>query len=180
MLLRTKLTTIALAASGIALGACSSATMHDAEGGAYVSDGAWIKSVESASLEDVYQASEAALRDLDLEVQKREQRALAAQLSAEEADGTNVTVDLEQLNDNTTRLAIKVGTFGDESISRMVLDKIRANLGTTSATGRASPEARTTPAGFREDADDRDDINMDDDEAWLSEPPADENKPRND
>jgi hypothetical protein len=117
--------------------------------------------VESAPLQEVYQASEAALRDMDMEVQKREQRALDAVLSAEEADGTNIKVDLEKLNDNSTRVAIKVGTFGDDDIARMVLDKIRANLGVTAAQ-RPETNVRTTPAGFRE--------KPNDDEIWLTQP----------
>ena len=199
MLLRTKLSTLAVACCGLALGACSSATMHDSPSGAYVTDGAWVKSVENATITDVYQAAETALRDLDMEVQKREQRALDSRLVAEEVDGTNITVDLQKLNDESTRLAIKVGAFGSDTVATMVLDKIRENLGGTAQ----GPETtgRTTPAGFREndrdeerqrleeqrrqqernrDLEDQRDTDVDidvedrdDDDAWLSEPPAD-------
>lgn len=193
MLLR--ISTLAVASCGLALGACSSATMHDSPSGAYVTDGAWVKSVENRPLDEVYQAAEAALRDLDMDVQKREQRALDSRLVAEEGDGTNITVDLQKLNDDSTRLAIKVGTFGSETVGTMVLDKIRANLGGTAQ--RPETTGRTTPAGFRENRRDEDryqrdqmdrnkdldkqrdtdvDIdvdNRDDDEAWLSEPPED-------
>ncbi len=149
MLLRTRLTTLTLAACGIALGACSSATMHDSQTGAYVTDGAWVKSVENAPIDEVYQAAEAALRDLDMEVQRREQRALNANLSAEEVDGTNIKIDLQKLNDNSTRLAIKVGTFGDNTVGTMVLDKVRENLRGGTAQ-RPDTTGRATPAGFRE------------------------------
>ena len=39
-----------------------------------------------------------------------------------------IGIKLDRTADNLTRVRIRVDTFGDESLARMLLDKINANL----------------------------------------------------
>jgi len=54
--------------------------------------------------------------------------ALTAAITARNAEDTRIAISLRRVSDNTTRIGVRVGTFGDESQSRAILDKIAARL----------------------------------------------------
>lgn len=87
-----------------------------------------LKSTETATLDKTWTATLAAMSDLELSVSTKQKDALSAKLAARGAGDKKIQVDLKRLTDKETEIRIRVGTFGDEVISRQVLDKIKKRL----------------------------------------------------
>ena len=49
-------------------------------------------------------------------------------LVARGADDTRIEIKLTVVSPNVTRVGVRVGTFGDEALSRHILDKIEKHL----------------------------------------------------
>ena len=88
--------------------------------------------VSGQDLNSVYKATEAALRQLEIEVTETSKDVFYAKVVGRVADGKTVTIRLEPGADNVTELRIKAGTFGNEERSRVIYEKIQQNLGTGS------------------------------------------------
>ena len=58
-------------------------------------------------------------------VATNEKDAVSATLVALTADNTKIKIVLNRKADNVTETSIRVGTFGDESMSRLILERIR-------------------------------------------------------
>jgi hypothetical protein len=53
---------------------------------------------------------------------------VSGQLEAKTADNKTVKIQLTRVTSNLTDISIRIGTFGDESLSRYILSKIEARL----------------------------------------------------
>jgi hypothetical protein len=42
--------------------------------------------------------------------------------------GTDIDILIDKISDRITRVSIRVGAFGDEAVSRLILDEIQRNL----------------------------------------------------
>ena len=84
--------------------------------------------VESYSLNKVYQATETALDELELNVISKSKDALTATINARDAQDKKVKITLKKTAAQTTSISIRIGTFGDETKSRMIYQKINYNL----------------------------------------------------
>ena len=80
--------------------------------------------------------TEQALQDLGLVVTSRERDELSGSVVARGAEDKKVTVRLERQAPDRTLLRIRVGTFGDQSFSTAILDKIEERLGLRYVTPR--------------------------------------------
>ena len=49
-------------------------------------------------------------------------------VTARTADDSVVTINVEQAGDNVSKVSIRVGTAGDENISKQIYDGIKSNL----------------------------------------------------
>jgi hypothetical protein len=107
----------ALVAGGVAAGA---------GGVAYVNGE--LKSVESAPLDKAWKATQTAVQDLEFTVIDKHKDGLQAELRARTATDKKVRIKLEKAGESVTDIRIRVGTFGDESLSRGILDKIKQKL----------------------------------------------------
>ena len=107
----------------VAVGAAAAA---GAAGYAYVSGE--LKSTESASLERAWSATTAAMQELEFPVTSKSKDALGAELTARNASDKKIAITLKKRSDNATEIRIRVGTFGDESLSRLILEKIKKRL----------------------------------------------------
>jgi hypothetical protein len=116
--------------SGCALFVVGAAAGAGAAGYAYV-DGE-IKITESASLDRTWNATLAAMKDLEFPVTSQAKDALEANLTARNASNTSISINLKNLSSTSTEIRIRVGTFGDESMSRLILNKINSRLQTGS------------------------------------------------
>ena len=83
---------------------------------------------ENTPINTVWEASQRALEALELRVITRDKDALSAIIEAEGAEGKDVQVRLERLNDYSTMVKIKVGLLGDQLQSRLILDKIQEEI----------------------------------------------------
>jgi len=130
--MKTKLLLVVLLAlvlsltSGCLLFVAGGAAAAGAGGYAYVrGEGV---STESAPLDRTWKAALAAMKDLEYPVTSQKKDALQAELTARNASDKKITVSLKKVSDTATEVRIRVGTFGDETLSRVILDKIKKNL----------------------------------------------------
>ncbi len=93
---------------------------------------AWVRGELDATLgnsfDDVSRATSRALEQLQLAKISETKSALDAQFIARTGQDKRIQIRLDRTTDTLTRVRVRVGTFGDETLSRAILDKIRANL----------------------------------------------------
>ena len=87
-----------------------------------------LQATESESIDVVYEASLKALEELELHVTSKSKDALAAQITTFDAQDKKIKIKLKAATDRTTKLSIRIGTFGSETKSRLIYQKIRDNL----------------------------------------------------
>lgn len=84
-----------------------------------------LKSMEDASLDKTWKAAQKALEDVELTVTSKQKDAISAKLIAYGVNDKKTEVTLKKASGNLTEVRIRVGIFGDESLSRLILEKIR-------------------------------------------------------
>ena len=87
-----------------------------------------LESVEAKSLDKVYDASVKAVEQLELAMVSKEKDALSAEIIARDAQDKKIRIKLAATAEGTTKLSIRIGTFGSETKSRMIYEKIKENL----------------------------------------------------
>lgn len=88
-----------------------------------------LRVVESTSLDSTWNASQAAMKDLQLAIVTQEKDALRARLKARGAGDKKVVLKLKNNGERSTDLRIRVGFFGDKALSQGILDAIRKHSG---------------------------------------------------
>ncbi len=84
--------------------------------------------VEDADLDRVWAAAQGAMDDLDFVIESRLTTAGSAKLVARGAGSRRVTVVVRRRVGNLTEISVRVGYFGDEPLSRLILQKILRRL----------------------------------------------------
>ncbi len=69
-----------------------------------------------------------ALEELELHVTSKSKDALVAEITTFDAQDKKISIKLKAATDRTTKLSIRIGTFGSEIKSRLIYQKIRDNL----------------------------------------------------
>lgn len=94
---------------------------------------------EPYNIDEVYAATRKAVDELDLHViaGDTDKDALSATVVARDAADKRITIRLRTRTSNTTRLSIRVGTFGDETKSHLIYSKIVEHL---KAVAQAPPD----------------------------------------
>ncbi len=87
-----------------------------------------LRSTLEGSVPDVVNATNATLEDLELVGIDNTVDKLKGKITARMAVGTKVTINLEALDFANTSIKIKVGTFGDRSISLQILQNIEKRM----------------------------------------------------
>ncbi|MEO6201876.1 MAG: DUF3568 family protein [Nitrospirales bacterium] len=82
----------------------------------------------NAPVPKVQQASVAALKSLELPVDKQWGDKLAAELESETADQKKIWISITSLTSFRSKIVIRVGLMGDEARSRQILQAIHARL----------------------------------------------------
>ena len=88
-----------------------------------------LKSTQDASLDRAFDAAKDAMKDLEFIVTSDNKDALSAQLIAHDAHDKRIEINLTKKTETTTEIAVRVAVFGDEALSRLILDKIKSRLG---------------------------------------------------
>jgi len=87
-----------------------------------------LKSTQSATLDRTWAATQAAMKDLEFSVTSQRKDALQAELIARTAIDKKITIKLAKVSETATEVRIRVGTFGDKSLSLVILEKIKKRL----------------------------------------------------
>ena len=90
---------------------------------AYV--GGELKTVEEVSLNRAWDATQKAMKDLEFTITSKEKDAFNSQLIAKGAANKTIKIKLNKQSDTLTKIRIRVGTFGDESLSLKILESIK-------------------------------------------------------
>jgi hypothetical protein len=120
-----------LAALGVAASGCVLFVAGAAAGagvGTYAYVNGDLEASEAVQFDKAWNASLAAMKDLDYSVTAKQKNALEAKLAARGAGDKKVQVKLKKTSDTVTQINIRVGTFGDETLSRQILEKIKSHF----------------------------------------------------
>jgi len=82
----------------------------------------------SSSPDKVTTAAEKAANDLKLTDIVATGTKVDGKLTAKDAHGDPVTIDIQQAGDNVSKVTIHIGTAGDESVSKQLIDRIKSHL----------------------------------------------------
>lgn len=87
--------------------------------------GGELRSTEEISLSRAWKATQLAMGDLEFHIEEKGKDAFDAELNASGASGKKIKVALKKISDKRTEVRIRIGIFGDESLSRQILEKIK-------------------------------------------------------
>ena len=87
-----------------------------------------LESVESESIDVLYEATLKALKDLELLPTRKTKDALGAEIVTYDAQDKKIVIRLKAKAEGTTKLSIRIGVFGSETKSRLIYQKIRDNI----------------------------------------------------
>ena len=76
----------------------------------------------------VWDATVKAVEQLEFIVVNKVNDAISGKYEVVTADNKTVHIDVKRVGDNITEIKIRVGTFGDETLSRYILNKIQSNI----------------------------------------------------
>jgi hypothetical protein len=114
------------------LSGCAAAVLAGAAAGAGVGTAVYVEGehsqVHTAGLDRTWTATMATLQQMDLQVEQQQKDELGGNIEAKRVDGTSVTIKEEPVGTATTRVRIRVGTFGDQQASEAIQKRIDANL----------------------------------------------------
>jgi hypothetical protein len=130
MKIKPWLTSLGLAGTLLATAGCVGALVAGAAAGAggYAYVKGELKATESAPLDRMWNATLAAMKDLEFPVTSQRKDALEAELTARNASDKKVAIKLKKVSEAATEVHIRVGTLGDEALSRVIMEKIKARL----------------------------------------------------
>jgi len=80
------------------------------------------------SFSGVWAATVKTVEELDFIVINKVSDAISGQYECVTADNKKIHINVKRIGDNITEIAIRVGTFGDETLSRYILNKIQSNI----------------------------------------------------
>lgn len=109
-----------------ALPACADLAPPAAARAAYVNGD--LQAVLEGSPEKVVQASEAALKELEVPIVSRDASAVDGKVVGRTTLQRKIDISVHRETETTSKVSIRVDTFGDEAFSRQILDKIRSKL----------------------------------------------------
>ena len=114
---------------GLVLTVCSCApSLVGTEAGVYSSRKLY--AVTAKDLTRVYEATQTALKSLEIEITDTAKDVFYAKVVAKSADGKVISIGIKPGADNLTHYRIQIGTLGNEQRSRVIYEKIQQNLGT--------------------------------------------------
>ena len=87
-----------------------------------------LETTEAKGIDTVYAATKKAMEQLELNVSRDTKDALSAEIVARDAQDKKITINLKSTTEGTTKISIRVGTFGSETKSILIYDQIKKNL----------------------------------------------------
>ena len=120
---------IVMVCLGLLLGCKSAVVTPEGTEATYSKAEGVLKATLQGSVPDVVNATNATLEDLELTAVENTVDKLKGKITARMAVGTKVSIGLEAVGTGSTAVRIKVGTFGDKSISMQIFRNIEKRLG---------------------------------------------------
>jgi len=105
---------------------CAALVVGAAAGTGVAYFGAELKSNEPVSLDKAWSATEKAVTALQFTPVQRKKDALAAYYEGIGAADKRITIKLKNTGEKVTEVRVRVGTLGDENLSRTILNKIQS------------------------------------------------------
>jgi len=90
---------------------------------AYV--GGELKTVQDVSLNKAWNATQKAMKDLGFTITSKEKDAFNGQLTSKGVANKIIKIKLKRESNRLTEIRIRVGTFGDKSVSLKILESIK-------------------------------------------------------
>lgn len=87
-----------------------------------------LKSTEEAPIDKTWQAVQKAIEELEFLVTSQQKDAFSANLIVRTAADKKIEINLQRVSEKLTEVRIRVGIFGDESLSRLILERIKKHL----------------------------------------------------
>lgn len=115
--------TLAVAGSG-----CFAVVAGAGAGGTVFYLNGQLKSNESVPMRKAWNATDLSVRELGLVLVGSKHDELSGQIVARNSRDQKVQIDLSSLGSNATEIRIRVGVWGDETASRLILQKIKSHL----------------------------------------------------
>jgi len=84
-----------------------------------------MKTIETISLDDAWTATQNALQDLHFTTAEKKKSARSAQVRARSIRERPIQITLKKQAEDLTEIGIRVGIFGDEVTSHLILNKIK-------------------------------------------------------
>jgi len=118
--------TLSLVALSLTPGCLVVALAAGVAGVAYVNGD--LEAQVDASPQKVVQASVDALKEMDVRILSSDASGIDGRVLGRTALEKKVDVTVKRESDKSSKLSIRVDTFGDETLSRQILDKIKSKL----------------------------------------------------
>jgi hypothetical protein len=80
------------------------------------------------SPQQVVRASERALKDMDIQIISADATGIDGKVVGRTALDKKIEISVKRDGDESSKIAIRVDTFGDESLSRQIYDKIKTKM----------------------------------------------------
>jgi len=87
-----------------------------------------LEATEPADIDTVYAAAKKTLDELAVTLVQDSKDSLTANIVARDAMNTKITIRLNSVTQQATKLSIRVGVFGNEAASRRIYNGIRDSL----------------------------------------------------
>ncbi len=81
-----------------------------------------------APMDKTWDATVKALEALKINVESKQHDALTGVINGKLADGKSLSLNLKRINESTTEVGVRIGTFGDRERSEAIHDKILSSL----------------------------------------------------
>lgn len=120
--MRVRYSCLALTLAALLLTACSTSAPG------VVNKGGTYETLLDGTTTKVTEAAKAAVADLKLKLVTSSATEIDGNVEALTANDTSVTVRVYRETERTSRLTIRVGTLGDQAMSMLLLEKIKARL----------------------------------------------------
>jgi hypothetical protein len=125
MLLSGAIIATSLAAAGCLLPVAAGAA---AGYSAYTYSNSELNAVASAGVDRTWRATLAAVETLQLSVKEQRKGVTSGSIRAWDHENTEIRITIERRSGEFTRIAVRVGLFGDEARSHAIIDTIKENL----------------------------------------------------
>jgi len=119
---------VMLAVLGVAATGCVVAAVGAATAGTVVYVRGEIEAYFDSDVQTVYDATAKAVNDLKLLAVEQSHDALSGRVVARNSEDQKITIRIDGSSRSAVQVKIRVGFWGDEAQSRVILDRIRANV----------------------------------------------------